>query len=128
MIISAKNNIHKTKNLCNINIIQADLGNLYHLNLPKYDLVFSRSTLQHLNPQILNDVLKNLFEKVTSRLYIEEMYVRGLGDSIAIKWPMFYNNLFFNHNYYHLLKKYADIKFHRIRINNIMICYAAKYK
>jgi SAM-dependent methyltransferase len=126
MINSAMINIKKMDNLNNINIFQTDLGKIDQCNLPKYDLVFSKSTLQHLNPQIVNHVLKYLFEKVTKRLYIEEMYVRGLGDSTAIKWPMFYEELFFNHNYYFLLKKYAHIKIHKIKINNIMICYAVK--
>lgn len=103
MIISAKININKMNNLNNINIIQADLGKIDQINLPKHDLVFSKSSLQHLNPQVLNDVIKYLFEKGTNRLYIEEMYVREYGDGIALRWPMFYENLFFNHDYYSLL-------------------------
>jgi ubiquinone/menaquinone biosynthesis C-methylase UbiE len=128
MINSAKINISKLYNLNNINIIQEDLEKIDQFNLPKHDLVFSKSTFQHLNPQVLNDVIKKLFKKGTNRLYIEEMYVRGLDDGIAIKWPMFYDNLFFNHNYYSLLKKYADINFHKIKLNNMMICYAVKQK
>jgi ubiquinone/menaquinone biosynthesis C-methylase UbiE len=128
MINSAKINLSKINKLNNINIIQADLGKIDKINLSKQDLVFSKSTFQHLNPQVLNDVIKYLFEKGTNRLYIEEMYVRGLDEGKAFTWPMFYENLFFNHNYFSLLKKYADIKFHKMKINNIMICYAVKQK
>ena len=97
------------------------------INLPKHDLVFSKSTLQHLNPQTLNHVLKYVFEKVTNRLYLEEMYVRGLGDGMTIKWPMFYDGLFFNHNYFSILHSIgANIIIYKNKLNNLSICYALK--
>ncbi len=113
-------------NLQNVKVFCANLEQIDLVALDMYDLVFSRTTLQHINPVATRNIITYLFENITDKFYLEENHIRGFKDGRMLRWPTFPDGMFFNHDYISILRKHAHIRYEKYKTNNILLCLALK--
>jgi hypothetical protein len=110
----------------NIRLIRADLETLDPYGMEKQDLVFSRAVLQHLSSSVVRNVVSFIFGHVTERLYVEEVSIQGYLDGKSLKWPGFPEDLYYSHDYLHIVSKYADIRHSRYKHGIIIQLFCVK--
>ncbi len=110
----------------NVRLFRADLEELDSYMRERQDLVFSRAVLQHLSPDSVRSVVGGLFERVTDRLYLEELSVRDYPDGRSLRWPGFPEDLYYSHDYPAIVSRYADVLFRRYKRGIVLQLFCAK--
>ncbi len=123
MLGRAKDNL---KEFPNVRLLRADLEDMDSYMSEAQDLVFSRAVLQHLPPPAVRQVVGGLFDRVTDRLYLEELSVRDYPDGQSLRWPGFPEDLYYSHDYPAIVGRHAEILLRRYRRGIILQLFCVK--